>query len=120
MAVPARLRWNGPGNFATTEAASAPVNPRSRDRNAVIIIECTVARHVGPIPIALIPKLGSATKLHFRNSGDITTQTRVVFQGLPRQRIVIIAKTEESAEAKNRIGHFSTGLVDHDPFNRAD
>src|SRR5262249_45984454 len=50
----------------------------------------------------------------------ITADPRVILQRLPGQGIVIVAETQETAEAEHRVGHPSADLVNHHPLDRAD
>ena len=49
----------------------------------------------------------------------VTALLRIVLQGRPRQRIVLLAHAEKAAERHHRIDSTTADLVDHDVFNAA-
>src|SRR5262249_20917980 len=69
--------------------------------NAVVGVDAAHCSVVTPIPIAPLAVFRRALQFLGRKPGDIAAKLGVVFQRLPGQRIVIVAETEKSAEAKH-------------------
>src|SRR5262249_33721412 len=92
----------------------------SHDGHAVIGVYRAVARGIAPVPVVVVAVFRRAAELVLGDAGDIAAEPRVVLQGLPRQRIVIVSDAEEAAEAEHGVGPPAADLVDHHPLDAAD
>src|SRR4051812_7500289 len=89
------------------------------ERDAVIVVHRAGARGVGPVPAIVVAIPGSTFELPLGDAGDVAAEIGIVFQRLPRQRIMVVADAEETPKAQYRVGHPAAHLVDHHPFDRS-
>src|SRR4051812_11905418 len=93
---------------------------RRSDRDAVIVVDGAGAGRGAPVPGIVVPVFRRALELGFGYAGDVAAERGIVFQRLPRQRIMIVADAKEAAERQPGIGHPAALLVDHDALDRTD
>ena len=82
----ATARTNGP-------PCGHPGLQHSGDRYAVIVVERAGTSNVAPIPVGIVAVFGGSPKLFLGHAGDVAAEPSIVFERLPRQRVVIISQT---------------------------
>src|SRR5580704_19267999 len=60
-------------------------------RNAVIVVHGASSRRIAPVPGIVVVVFWRSLELVFGYAGTIAAKAGVVFQRLPRQRIIVIA-----------------------------
>ena len=90
------------------------------ERDTVVVVHRAGAGSVRPVPAIVVAVFGRALKLLLGHAGTIATEVGVVFQRLPWQPVVVIANSEDAAEAEHGIRYPAAHLVDHHPLDRSD
>jgi ParB family chromosome partitioning protein len=123
----------GPGGAERCRSAfCATVNPNEKARlrrafltrfrsdrdNAIIVVDSPGAGLVAPVPVVVGLIFRGAFELLLGDAGTVAAKIGVVFQGLPRQRVVIVSHSKEAAKTQNRVGDLARLLVDHDALDR--
>src|ERR1700689_2525350 len=84
----------------------------------VVIVDCRSA--TTPIPGLVGGVFRRAFELRITDVDLISFESRVVFQQRPRQRIIVFAHAQETAEAHDGIADLSALLSDHHTLDLAD
>ena len=71
-----------------------------------------------PIPVRISAVLGRTLEAGFSNPSNVAAEAGIIFQGIPRDRVVIFTHPEEATETNNRVSDLAAHLVDHQPLNR--
>src|SRR5690242_9204244 len=90
------------------------------DARLVIVDDLLAAAAIGPIPGGAATVFRRGLELIVGDVDLVAAELLVVGQERPRHRIVILAETEETAEAHHRIRDLAADLVDHHPLDLAD
>src|SRR6185437_398766 len=90
------------------------------DAGAVVIIDRLGAPGLFPIPAVLGSVFGRAVELVRSDAGTVAANAGIVFQGVPGQRIVVVANSEESAESQDGVRHAPARLLNHDALDGSD
>src|SRR4051812_5787914 len=89
------------------------------ERRLVVVIDTLVSRLIGPVPALRLAVFGRFLQLLFGEVHAVAVETRVVFEGRPGKRVVILAHPEKAAERRDRIGDLAADLVEHDALDLA-
>src|SRR4051794_40654092 len=92
---------------------------RLREGDTVVGVDAANRGVVTPVPITPFAVFRRAFQFLGGDARDVPAELRVVFQRLPRQRIVVVTEAQKSAEAEHGVGHLAADLVDHHAFDRA-
>src|SRR5579883_1343942 len=90
-------QWKSPGLAAGAFLLRHSLRLRVSD--AIVIIYGLRTIGLRPIPRSFVSVFGRALELGLGQAGDVPAQPGVVFQRLPRQRIVVVSNSEKAAEA---------------------
>jgi hypothetical protein len=90
------------------------------ERSVIVVVDLAVAGAIVPVPLAIAAVLGRTLQPISSEAGAVAAETCVVFQRRPRQRIVILADAEKSAERRYGIRDLTADLVDHDALYAPD
>src|SRR3977135_3332773 len=110
---PSRYRFRRAMLATTSSADPGPgrLLARSVRSGAVVIIDLLAARTVGPIPALVLGIFRRAVELLLADVDFVALEPRVVRQKRPRQGVVVLAESEETAEAHDRIGGLAADRV---------
>src|SRR5262245_16544741 len=72
------------------------------------------------ILIGVVAEFGGIPQLIFRDAGPIATETGVVFERRPRDRIVTVSEPEEPAEAHHGVRNTTGNFLDKQVIDFAD
>src|SRR5690349_14124350 len=89
-------------------------------RRSVISVELLRSGTVAPIPVLVLAVVRRTLELLLGEIHLVSTQTLVVRQDVPRQRVVIFANTHEPTEAHYGVRDFAAEFVDHHSLYGAD
>src|SRR4029453_17472037 len=85
-------------------------------RRVVIIGDLAATLEIFPVPtLALI--LGRTFELLLGDVGAVAAEASVILEGVPGDRIIVVADAHEAAKAEHSIGYLAAALFDHDPLD---
>src|ERR1700722_8944221 len=110
------------GGFRRLPSGSARGSTRRLPvgRKSIVVKHELAAGWARPVPALALAELRGTGELLFCDSDLIAAERRIVRKKRPWQRIIVLAQSQEAAEAHHRISDLAAVLVDHDPLDPAD